>query len=98
MLVYQRVCGARMFEYLEYVANILQHLQFLRNTWGKTITIPQPSPFLGGMFTIPSHGWFISVFPTLHGIVLNVLVCFNFWGIHGNSPNRHLGKPCKVYY
>ena len=38
---------------------------------GKTmpLSIPKITIFIGGMLTIPSHGWFMALFfPTLHQI------------------------------
>ena len=39
---------------------------------GKTIiNHPQITIFIGGMVTIPSHGWFIIVFPTLYHMIIS---------------------------
>ena len=41
---------------------------------GKTIiNHAQIHNLIGGMFTIPSHGWFLIVFPTLHIVYIYII-------------------------
>jgi hypothetical protein len=50
--------------------------------WAKQFHKPSPShqPFLGGMFTIPSHGWFMIVLPTVSGWWFQTFFSFhNIW-------------------
>ena len=72
------ICTLHTF-YYSYITNIhTVHMIFTYfipySTYnvGKTIiNHAQFHNFIGGMFTIPSHGWFLIVFPTLH-IVYNI--------------------------
>ena len=48
---------------IQYIIYIYIHFTIYPINVGKTITFfPQITIFIGGIFTIPSHGWFMTLF------------------------------------